>query len=351
VSFDKASLLQEFNRFGRALLEPLIKISGASKMGLFGKLVLRKALIIGLSCWGLSGCAMPLPLQVASWALDGLSYVATDKSMTDHGLSMVAQKDCALLRGLTEGSICKNWDDAATLVADTQHEKVRPSSEMRMTKVREADLASVVKNMASRGMNLKTLLPMEKDFEKLNSVAEWERGSLNSLRVSQHSGDQQPKTSLSRTVKNLSAPRKPKALIASDLVAPVTTQIKLPPLKNYSINASHLATDISDNPILGIYYVIGSFRNFKNAKLFAVRHGNIAPNVLVAEANETTVYRVVVGPVSKEDTKHTFKRMVRAGLPDSWAIRVQTGDWRLAHQVIDEGPNNLASIELARAVR
>ena len=27
----------------------------------------------------ISGCAMPLPYQIASWALDGISYIATDK--------------------------------------------------------------------------------------------------------------------------------------------------------------------------------------------------------------------------------------------------------------------------------
>ena len=41
---------------------------------------------------------MPLPFQIASWALDGISYIATEKSVTDHGISIIAQKDCALLR-------------------------------------------------------------------------------------------------------------------------------------------------------------------------------------------------------------------------------------------------------------
>lgn len=54
----------------------------------------------------LGGCALPLPIQIASWAIDGISYVATQKSITDHGLSIVADRDCAMHRVLTDGDIC-----------------------------------------------------------------------------------------------------------------------------------------------------------------------------------------------------------------------------------------------------
>jgi len=67
----------------------------------------------------LSGCSLPLSVQLASWALDGLSYAATGKSVTDHGLSMVVDQDCALLRGITEGSICRESLENPVLVATT----------------------------------------------------------------------------------------------------------------------------------------------------------------------------------------------------------------------------------------
>jgi hypothetical protein len=63
----------------------------------------------------LSGCAMPLPFQIASWALDGISYLATEKSVTDHGISIVAQKDCALMRVVKGDDICSSHDDSGTL--------------------------------------------------------------------------------------------------------------------------------------------------------------------------------------------------------------------------------------------
>jgi len=53
----------------------------------------------------LSGCAIPPIVSVASLAFDFASYGATGKTIADHGLSAVLQKDCALLRGL-EGPVC-----------------------------------------------------------------------------------------------------------------------------------------------------------------------------------------------------------------------------------------------------
>ena len=57
----------------------------------------------------LGGCALPVPLQVAGWVLDGVSLVTTEKSLSDHGLSAVAGKDCALWRGVTENEICRDY--------------------------------------------------------------------------------------------------------------------------------------------------------------------------------------------------------------------------------------------------
>ena len=55
----------------------------------------------------LSGCALPVPIQVASWAIDGISYMATNKSLMDHGISAVSGQDCATFRIVTEGGVCR----------------------------------------------------------------------------------------------------------------------------------------------------------------------------------------------------------------------------------------------------
>ena len=53
----------------------------------------------------LSGCGLPPIVSYISYGADVISYLATKKSVTDHGISLVMQKDCALLRVL-DGRIC-----------------------------------------------------------------------------------------------------------------------------------------------------------------------------------------------------------------------------------------------------
>ncbi len=55
----------------------------------------------------LGACGLPPALSVASWALDGVSYLASGKSVTDHAISEVAQKDCALFRVVQGRDICE----------------------------------------------------------------------------------------------------------------------------------------------------------------------------------------------------------------------------------------------------
>lgn len=64
----------------------------------------------------LSGCALPLPVKIASWALDGISFVATKKSITDHGISVIAGRDCAMMRAVTKGRICDQLTPSIVVV-------------------------------------------------------------------------------------------------------------------------------------------------------------------------------------------------------------------------------------------
>ncbi len=62
-------------------------------------------LLIAAAAVLLSGCGIPPIISVASLALDFASYGSTGKTIADHGLSAVLQKDCSLLRGL-KGQVC-----------------------------------------------------------------------------------------------------------------------------------------------------------------------------------------------------------------------------------------------------
>ena len=56
----------------------------------------------------LSGCIalLPTPVSIATYAIDGMTYLATGKTMSDHALSFVMQRDCAMTRILSGTVIC-----------------------------------------------------------------------------------------------------------------------------------------------------------------------------------------------------------------------------------------------------
>jgi len=55
----------------------------------------------------LSGCVIPPAVSIASYVLDGVSYAATGKSVSDHGISAAAGRDCAMFRILKGQNPCR----------------------------------------------------------------------------------------------------------------------------------------------------------------------------------------------------------------------------------------------------
>ena len=56
----------------------------------------------------LGGCFFPATVQVASLIADGISLVTTDKTLTDHGLSAITSKDCAVWRVVNGEDVCRD---------------------------------------------------------------------------------------------------------------------------------------------------------------------------------------------------------------------------------------------------
>ena len=48
----------------------------------------------------LAGCALPVPVVMTSYAVDGIFFVGTGKTATDHAISAVADQDCRLWRAM-----------------------------------------------------------------------------------------------------------------------------------------------------------------------------------------------------------------------------------------------------------
>ncbi len=58
-----------------------------------------------------AACAAPLALTAVSYGADGVSLAATNKTATDHLISMASKQDCALWRMMRNKPICKERED------------------------------------------------------------------------------------------------------------------------------------------------------------------------------------------------------------------------------------------------
>ena len=70
---------------------------------------MRRYLLLALPMLA-SGCALPPALVIASYGADGLSYLSSGKSLEDHGISTVLDKDCALHRFVVDEPVCTTYD-------------------------------------------------------------------------------------------------------------------------------------------------------------------------------------------------------------------------------------------------
>lgn len=62
----------------------------------------------------LGGCASPIAVQVASFAADGIAYVATGKGLADHTLSAIAGGDCRISNSVRNRDVCAPYKTEAS---------------------------------------------------------------------------------------------------------------------------------------------------------------------------------------------------------------------------------------------
>ena len=74
----------------------------------------------------LSGCVLPTPVSIATLGFDAVSYALSGKTVVDHGVSMVMNRDCALV-GLLEGRVCAE-EREFQVAATNQRTQVPPET-------------------------------------------------------------------------------------------------------------------------------------------------------------------------------------------------------------------------------
>ena len=77
----------------------------------------------------LNGCAIPLPLEILSLVGNSASYITTKKSLSDHIISQIAGRDCAIWYIVKDMNICLDNNNNNNGGEDdpTQHEHNIPT--------------------------------------------------------------------------------------------------------------------------------------------------------------------------------------------------------------------------------
>ena len=77
----------------------------------------------------LNGCAIPLPLEIISLVGNSASYITTKKSLSDHIISQIAGRDCAIWYIVKDMNICLDNNNNNNGGEDdpTQHEHNIPT--------------------------------------------------------------------------------------------------------------------------------------------------------------------------------------------------------------------------------
>jgi hypothetical protein len=296
----------------------------------------------------LGGCALPLPVQIASWALDGLSVLTTEKTITDHGVSLVAQKDCALWRGFVEGSVCRD-NDAVTVIALA--DLTPAASDVPVLADDGARLAAFETAAgAPEAAPIVTGAVHSNDAPPANWRATVER-LMDALPEAFPTTEPESTPTVDDDALAV-APSWDDPAVVEDMTlaeASAPTIELAAPVEEVRATAD---TSVTPEPSAAapapeqVYYVVGSFAQRANALAFAARYADLKPTILGARLDGQAMYRVAVGPYAPAEQKSVRGRLAGLGLADAWAIRFDPATWSV---VTATGPPNAERVQLARA--
>lgn len=340
---------------------------------------MRATIIVGAILL-LAGCvAIPPVVSIASWAINGVSYLASGKSVSDHAISAVLDQDCATWRILKGDPICVDYPigDGSVTVAGNE----APAAFETFEDETEADREGV-SNAGLTIIALEALAPvlLVGDFPEMEEVpglsapvdavvASVPAPDFDSIVA----GPPEPAPAAAPT---LVAAIDPVLVAAStagtadddvlDTARPATPVV---PVAGVSLGAQRLtavaaaratrtvksrsgaktstgATALVPAGLVLVtakrpraadmrYVAIGSFRRSESAFRHAAQYGALEPIVLGSLVDGRPRNRVVTGPFPKAEVKAALLRAGEAGIQGAWVLRAPAEAAPLAIAALD----------------
>ncbi len=287
-----------------------------------GGIILVLGLLVG-------GCALPA-YQIASWTVTGLSYALSGKGVGDHALSLAMEQDCATWRILQGRDVCVEYEgefeDSWSAMVSTWGTPDDPIGN-GLAALDETDLGDgPVPALAAAPAAIETessvniaALPAQFDDTASDLEPAAARRGLN------FGGLATPSSTVASTrekpwIQTISGER----AIDFDGMAPIIAT-RPRAIENVSVAARPTSLN-KRKPTVGIYLVIGSFKKRENAQRVGARHAKINTTVKAFDAGRRKWYRILAGPVEKAAMAGLRVNLAKAGIRNSWALRLCSGN-------------------------
>jgi hypothetical protein len=271
----------------------------------------RLVLVIALVCLGglAGGCALPPAATIASYALDGVSFFSTGKSVSDHAVSAVAEKDCALWRVVKGEKICRDYKDGERGLMVAFAETVTEwAVETGVSGINNDDPWVVIAPETDLTAPTQGLVAEQADGEVSSPTGRWFAAI-------------EPAAGRAATGPDAAAPGDDKSLLlavpADSGWRPVLT-IK-PRTVVQTARRPEIRVVLPQPATGGRVLVMGSFLEQANAHKSARRWQALDPSVVPSRFGGRTFFRVVAGPFDAEQVVVERKRLAKLGIRDVWS--------------------------------
>lgn len=295
-----------------------------------------KKILVVVAPLALAACGGPVELTVAKLAGDLISYVTTGKSTTDHAVSAVAERDCALHRPLFEEDVCRDnvvLDDAVALAepgAPSVKQKIRdaepaiyavnaPGEDWSNPKAGARTSAVIVKtDLPPRPVihDEATAAPVEIASAQDQFSPDYDRTPLR------NEGPLDPQGEADAAVAGYVAPPKSVAPVAKTQTAALTDN---------GIMTDEVSVIAPENagqdklvavPLPGDYVILASFADQLRAQNALSLYSEYQPRLISATVAGREYLRVAVGPLSHEHAKDLRHLAAKKGVKDPWIVGI-----------------------------
>ncbi|WP_341363658.1 SPOR domain-containing protein [Thalassospira sp. SN3W] len=299
-----------------------------------------KKILVVVAPLALAACGGPVELTVAKLAGDLISYVTTGKSTTDHAVSAVAERDCALHRPLFEEDVCRDnvvLDDAVALAepgAPSVKQKIRdaepaiyavnaPGEDWSNPKAGARTSAVIVQtDLPPRATSHAeaTVVPQTAPVEIASAQAQF---TPDHDRIPlRNEGPLDPQGEADAAVAGYVAPPKPVAPVAKTQTAALT---------DTGIMTDEVSVIAPENagqdklvavPLPGDYVILASFADLLRAQNALSLYREYQPRLISATVAGREYLRVAVGPLSHQHAKDLRHLAAKKGVKDPWIVGI-----------------------------